>query len=175
MTVASPQTLMRLCGEQQLIVPFSQKQRQSGMTWGMSQAGYDIRIAQDVIIYPVTFRNLVLRELGVKRPSFVLASSIEQFNVPNNMLFQVVDKSSWARRGLAVQNTQGEPGWRGFLTLELSNHSDQVLKIAKGDPIAQIVFHILDIESELPYAGKYQDQPNRPVADIRDFDVAAEG
>src|SRR6478736_2289847 len=118
MTVASPQTLMRLCGEQQLIVPFSQKQRQSGMTWGMSQAGYDIRIAQDVIIYPVTFRNLVLRELGVKRPSFVLASSIEQFNVPNNMLFQVVDKSSWARRGLAVQNTQGEPGWRGFLTLE---------------------------------------------------------
>jgi dCTP deaminase len=170
MTVASPQTILQLCGERQLIMPFSQKRRQSGMTWGLSQAGYDIRIAQNVTLYPITLGNLILKTFRVARPSFILASSVEQFKLPNNMICQVVDKSSWARRGLALQNTQCEPGWRGHITLELSNHGDQVLKIEAGDPIAQIVFHILDQSSDIPYRGKYQDQPNRPVADIRDFD-----
>ena len=31
----------------------------------------------------------------------------------------VHDKSTWARRGLVVQNTVIEPGWHGYLTIEV--------------------------------------------------------
>ena len=36
---------------------------------------------------------------------FILASAIEEFDVPNNLLGIVHDKSSWARKGLSVFNT----------------------------------------------------------------------
>jgi dCTP deaminase len=80
----------------------------------------------------------------------------------------VHDKSSWARRGLAVQNTVIEPGWRGFLTLELTNHGDEVLEIEAGSPIAQILFHWIDHPPENLYSGKYQDQRPGPVPYIHE-------
>ena len=72
------------------------------------------------------------------------------------------DKSSWARRGIAVQNTLFDPGWSGYATLELSNHGQEIVTITAGDPIAQIVFHMLDQATEQPYQGKYQDQEAGP-------------
>jgi hypothetical protein len=74
----------------------------------------------------------------------------------------VRDKSTWARLGLAVQNTHLDPGWPGWLTLELSNHSDVTIEIARGEPIAQIVFEMLDQPTEQPYRGKYYDQARGP-------------
>jgi dCTP deaminase len=56
-------------------------------------------------------------------------------------------------------NTVIEPGWRGFLTLELSNNLNEDLEILTGDPIAQILFELLDRPTDQPYTGKYQDQP----------------
>ncbi len=82
--------------------------------------------------------------------------------MPNSVMGIVHDKSSWARHGVAVQNTVIEPGWRGYLTLELTNHSQQTRTIKPGDPIAQIVFHWLDEPTKQPYEGKYQDQAAGP-------------
>jgi dCTP deaminase len=97
--------------------------------------------------------------------------------MPNDVIAFVNDKSSWARQGLAVQNTVIEPGWRGYLTIELSNHlpcslmpgereqhsyDGNTIHIFRGDPIAQIVFHKLDYPTEKPYEGKYQDQEAGP-------------
>ena len=67
-----------------------------------------------------------------------------------------------ARLGLSVFNTVIEPGWRGYLTLELKNQGDRVLHIDCGDPIAQILFERLDVPTENPYSGKYQDQDAGP-------------
>lgn len=117
------------------------------MSFGLSSCGYDVRVAQDVTIAPGTFE---------------LASTFEEFNMPDQLVGIVHDKSTWARKGLAVQNTVIEPGWRGYLTLELTNHSKETLYISEGDPIAQILFHILDKETEQPYTGKYQDQEKGP-------------
>lgn len=78
--------------------------------------------------------------------------------MPIDLLGRVADKSTLARRGLAVQNTIIEPGWRGYLTLELSNHGRDAIEIVAGMPIAQIIFDVLDEPAERPYAGKYQDQ-----------------
>lgn len=124
------------------------------MTYGLSMCGYDIRIDQDVILWP---------------GRFVLASSLESFNVPPSIVGRVCDKSTWARRGVTVQNTVIEPGWRGWLTLELVNHSWRFIKIRQGDPIAQVLFEWLDEPTVSPYEGKYQDQPARPVAAVMEL------
>jgi dUTPase len=60
-------------------------------------------------------------------------------------------KSTWARRGLVVQNTVIEPGWHGYLTIELTNHGPGALSLQWGMPIAQIVFHRLEAVTEQPY------------------------
>jgi dCTP deaminase len=88
--------------------------------------------------------------------------------MPPDVIGFVHDKSSWARKGLAVQNTVIEPGWRGYLTLELTNHGRDALEITEGDPIAQIVFHYLDALTEQPYVGKYQDQGYGPQRAIEE-------
>lgn len=139
---------VRLYGDK-LIEPFVLDKviARNGMSYGLSSAGYDIRIAEDHSLYGGAFR---------------LGSSMEKFSMPNDLIAIVHDKSSWARRGLCVQNTVIEPGWRGFLTLELSNHGVAPIDIKAGDPIAQIIFHKLDHAVERPYSGKYQDQEAGP-------------
>jgi dCTP deaminase len=134
------------------VEPFVERTRHHGMTFGLSPAGYDIRIAQDV-------------KLSRLR-SFVLASSVERFVMPADLIAQVCDKSSWARRGVAVQNTIIEPGWRGYLTLELTYARWWPIRIKAGSPIAQIIFFRLEAPTEQPYAGKYQDQRAGPVPAI---------
>jgi len=124
------------------------------MTYGVGPAGYDVR---------VEFGKGVFQEAVWLPPGkFLLASTMEKFSLFPGVLGIVHDKSSWARRGLTVQNTVIEPGWRGFLTLELTNHSDKDLCIEHGAPIAQVVFHWLDSPTEKPYNGKYQDQERGP-------------
>lgn len=124
-----------------------------GMSYGLGPAGYDIRCAQDIELRPGDFK---------------LASSIEHFTMPNDLLAQVCDKSSWARNGLFVQNTIIEPGWLGFLTIELTYHGAYPIKVSFGSPIAQIIFHRLSTPTDRPYAGKYQNQPSTPTPAIHE-------
>jgi dCTP deaminase len=123
------------------------KMKKHGVSFGLSEAGYDIRIAQDITLHPF------------KR--FSLASTVEHFAMPDNLIGVVHDKSTWIRQGLMVGNSLIEPGWRGFLTLELVYHGWGVLRIPAGAGIAQVLFH-QTMEKAL-YTGKYQHQPNEPV------------
>lgn len=155
------QTIRKLCTPEQkgkkitkpMVHPFSERTPSGGLTFGLSAAGYDVRIAESVDLYAV--------DGGM---GFQLASTIEQFCMPNDVLAVVHDKSTWARRGLAVQNTVIEPGWSGYLTLELSNHSNRLIQIPKGAPIAQVVFMRLEAPTEQPYEGRYQNQEAGPQA-----------
>jgi dCTP deaminase len=131
-----------------LLAPFAERSvSPGGRSFGLSSASYDVRIDQDV---------------AVPTRGFMLASTIERFAMPGDLAATVRDKSSWARLGLAVQNTHLDPGWRGFLTVELSNHSNVEIAISRGEPIAQIVFELLDRPTELAYSGKYQNQERGP-------------
>lgn len=127
--------------------PFSERTTAGGMTFGLGPAGYDVRVAQS---------------LTIPRHGWTLASTLEKITMPDDLLATVHDKSTWARLGLAVQTTVIEPGWTGYLTLELSNHGAGLLNLEMGQPIAQIIFHQLDRPAEAPYNGKYQDQPDHP-------------
>jgi dCTP deaminase len=126
-----------------IFTPFFERTKAYGMTYGLGPAGYDVRIAETVLIEP---------------HGAVLASTVERFEMPNDLLGRVADKSTWARRFIAVQNTIIEPGWCGYLTLELSNHGSAPVPIFGGSPIAQIILELLDQPTEAPYAGKYQNQ-----------------
>ena len=134
-----------------MLSPFNERTREHGMTHGVGPSGYDIRIAESAVLKP---------------GGFALASAMERFDMPRDLLGIVHDKSTWARMGLALQNTVIEAGWRGFLTLELTNHSQYVIRIKTGTPIAQIIFHVLDAPAETPYEGKYMDQKSGPQAAI---------
>lgn len=129
--------------ERGIFTPFSEKDRFNGMSFGLSYAGYDVRLDQ---------------EITIKAGGFTLASTLEHFTMPDDCVGIVHDKSTLARIGIACQNTVAEPGWRGYLTLEITNHSDQDVTLPKGSPIAQIIFHLLDQPIEQVYEGKYQDQ-----------------
>ena len=125
-----------------------EKMREHGVSYGLTEAGYDIRIKQEVTLTP--------------ERRFQLASTVERFNMPNTLVAVVHDKSTWARRGLSVFNTVIEPGWRGWLTLELVYHGNHELVIPAGAGIAQVLFYKL--AQKASYGdGKYQNQPDRPV------------
>jgi dCTP deaminase len=147
------QTIRRLCVQANLITPFCERTVHNGRSFGLSHAGYDVRIAENVCVTACDGGR-----------AFRLASTIERFQMTDDLIAFVKDKSSWARQGLTVQNTVIEPGWCGYLTLELTNHSSQWINLNSGDPIAQIVFQRLEEPTESPYptTGKYQNQEAGP-------------
>jgi dCTP deaminase len=129
----------------QPVRPFNERalHKASGMTYGLGPAGYDVRIAQTIRLAP---------------GSFALASTIEKFTMRPDVIGFVHDKSTLARKGLTVQNTVIEPGWHGFLTLELTNHGYEPVTLESGTPVAQVIFHLLAEPTDAPYAGRYQNQ-----------------
>ena len=149
------------------ILPY--KEKIHGVSHGLSEAGYDIRIAQSVKFFNEdgVQRVAVMTPGYMEEPSFdegrfCIASAIEEFDMPNNLVGIVHDKSTWARKKLSVFNTVIEPGWRGFLTLELVYHGDDELIIPAGAGIAQVIFH--ETICTANYEGKYQNQEDRPIA-----------
>lgn len=131
------------------IVPWMPlKCKAHGMSYGLSCAGYDIRIAQELTLEPDDFR---------------LASSLEWIKIPTDLEVELKDKSSWARQGLSVFNTVQEPGWCGHLTIELKNGGHNTIHIPQGAPIGQYVFKQMTSHADNPYDGKYNNQPDRPV------------
>lgn len=136
-----------------------------GTSYGLGEAGYDIRIKQDVAFFTKGSLGPQVMVAGVcSGGRFALASAIEEFQMPPNLTGIVHDKSTWARRGLSVFNTVIEPGWEGFLTLELVYHGEEALVIPAGSGIAQVIFH--HTIEEARYTGKYQHQADKPVAAI---------
>lgn len=126
----------------------STKLRMQGYSHGLTECGYDIRIAEEVWLFPGR--------------SFVLSSAKEYFDMPHNLMGRVLNKSSWARQGVdASMTTNIEPGWRGYLTLELRYSGWMPLRIPEGVGIAQVIFEKL--EQSAAYNGPYQCQSAGPV------------
>lgn len=146
----------------------TRKISEHGVSYGLSEAGVDIRIKQEIWFEPD--EHTIVRSDGsiggeeLFTGRFVLASAIEEFQMPGNLVGIVHDKSTWARRGLSVFNTVIESGWNGFLTLELVYHGNESLHIPAGSGIAQVIFHELAVPTW--YSGKYDNQPDRPVEAI---------
>lgn len=83
------------------------------------------------------------RPLSLHPGAFVLGSTIEQFNLPNDIACEFKLKSSIARAGLDhALAGWGDPGWHGsVMTLEFKNNLQyHTLLLQPGMLIGQVVF-----------------------------------
>jgi dCTP deaminase len=166
--VVNGQALLR---NEPIIDMVGSKVRSHGVSHGLGEAGYDIRIKQQIEfsrhqkhvgemrVGTANDNSQPVRLFGSGR--FIIASAMEEFRMPPYLMGIVHDKSTWARQGLSVFNTVIEPGWGGFLTLELVYHGQDRLVIPAGAGIAQVIFHELAVPAA--YDGKYQNQADEPV------------
>ncbi len=145
-----------------ILDPLRRAERFAGTSRGLGPAGYDLSLVLPAWAHGPD-EGQPRQTYTLVPGAFLLAAAEEKFDMPDDLVGIVHDKSTWARRGLSVFNTVVEPGWRGWLTLELVNHGPESLTLEAGQGIAQVVFQMLDMATAAPYDGKYQDQAYGPV------------
>lgn len=96
---------------------------------------------------------------------FVLGSTLERVELATDLVARVEGKSSLGRLGLLVHATAGfvDPGWKGNLTLELSNVSTLPIRLYYRMKIGQLSFQNLTTPADRPYGhpelkSRYQGQ-----------------
>ena len=172
----SDRWIRKTCLEEKMIDPFVDRQDGTGrISFGLSSYGYDIRVADEYMIFTNVYGALVDPkafaansfvdhkgpECIVPPNSFALARSVERFKIPRKVLAICLGKSTYARCGIIVNVTPLEPTWEGFLTIEISNTTPLPAKIYSNEGIAQLLFLESDEVCEVSYSdrpGKYQDQ-----------------
>ena len=168
--------IRKMALEHKMIEPFVESQvRDRVISYGVSSYGYDIRVANEFMIFtnvhsaivdPKNFDPKSMFEFKgdvcvIPPNSFALARTVEYFRIPRSVLTVCLGKSTYARCGLIVNVTPFEPEWRGYVTLEISNTTPLPAKIYANEGIAQVLFFEADEECEVSYAdkkGKYQNQ-----------------
>lgn len=168
-----------------LITPFSESlvRRENDraiVSYGLSSYGYDIRVAREFKIFtninttvidpkafdPNSFVDIETDVCIIPPNSFVLARSVERIIMPRTVLAVCIGKSTYARCGLIVNVTPLEPGWQGYITVEISNTTPLPAKVYANEGIAQLLFFESNEPCMVSYAdrfGKYMDQPAIPV------------
>jgi dCTP deaminase len=84
---------------------------------------------------------------------FVLGTTEERVELPDDIVARIEGKSSLGRLGLIVHATAGfvDPGFKGTLTLEITNLTRVPIVLWPRKPIAQLSFMTLDRPAERPY------------------------
>jgi dCTP deaminase len=128
--------------------------------------------------------NVADEEAFVLHPGeFVLGQTIEWVELPDDLVARLEGKSSLGRLGLLIHSTAGyvDPGWKGKLTLELSNVAKLPIALYFGMKIGQISFFEMSSPVDRPYGSaglgsKYQGQ-SEPTASayFEDFSAGRRG
>ena len=176
MTLMSDKWIMKKVEESEMISPFEKKQVRKGtISYGISSYGYDARVSDEFKIFTnvnntiVDPKNFSLDGFVEKKSdtciippnSFALASTVEYFKIPRDVLVICLGKSTYARCGIIVNVTPLEPGWEGYVTLEFSNTTPLPAKIYANEGVAQFIFLKGNEKPEVTYAdrnGKYMGQ-----------------
>jgi dCTP deaminase len=164
-----------------MIEPFSTRQIRHDaddnklISYGTSSYGYDVRCTNKFKIFtninnsmvdPKAFDpNCFVDYEGdvciIPPNSFALASTVEWFKIPRNVLTICLGKSTYARCGIIVNVTPLEPEWEGHVTLEFSNTTNLPAKIYANEGVAQMLFLESDEDCVTSYkdrGGKYMKQ-----------------
>lgn len=106
---------------------------------------------------------------------FILGTTVEKITIPNHLVGRLEGKSSLGRIGITIHSTAGyiDPGFSGFLTLEISNLANIPIALYSGMKIAQISFIQLTTPAKNPYGGKklkskYQGQKGPTASKLAD-------
>lgn len=85
-------------------------------------------------------------DFSLKPGEFALASTVEYFKLPQDIVGFVQGKSSVGRNGLQIENAGLiDAGFEGTITLELYNMAPWPIKLKAGMPICQM--HFTTVES----------------------------
>ncbi len=89
---------------------------------------------------------------------FVLGMTMETVELPDNIGGRLDGRSSLGRVGIIVHSTAGrvEPGWKGRLTLEISNIGKLPIALIPGMRFCCLMFEQISTPVEKVYKGKYQ-------------------
>lgn len=160
----------RLLAASPIVGMLTGKQKAGGVTYGLAEVGYDVRIKQGLYftrdrygnkITMVTTDGVTQRQIGWA----VLVNVMEEFTMPPDLVGIGHPKSSWNRKHLRLGSPVAEPGWQGFLTISLDLRGEEDLEVEAGSGIMQMIFYRL--ESDAAYAGRYQNQGDQIVGSIR--------
>lgn len=181
MSVLSDTTIRELSLEKGMIHPFvdGQVKERDGKkipSYGLSSYGYDIRLAETFYIFNNVNHTVIdpLEPIGdeaytivegksciLPPNSYLLAHTVESFNIPRDVLSICLGKSTWARSGIAINVTPIEPTFRGQVVIEIANQTTLPVRIHAGVGFCQFIFLTGDKPCEVGYgdrSGKYQDQ-----------------
>ncbi|HJQ58091.1 MAG TPA: dCTP deaminase [Vineibacter sp.] len=176
MAIMSDRWIRKMALEQGMIEPYVDAQKRDGViSYGVSSYGYDARVGgqfkiftnvDSAVVDPKNFtaNSFVDRQTEVciiPPNSFALASTVEYFRIPRDVLVICVGKSTYARCGIIVNVTPLEPEWEGHVTLEFSNTTPLPAKVYANEGACQFLFLRGDEPCEVSYrdkAGKYQGQ-----------------
>jgi len=97
------------------------------------------------------------REAFIIQPGdFVLATTVENIEVPDDLIGRLEGRSSIGRLGVVIHSTAAtiDAGWKGHLTLELANMGKLPVALYPGMRICSITFEQLSSPAEVPYYKK---------------------
>jgi len=172
MSIKSDNWIKRMAIDHRMIEPFVDTQVRSGaISYGVSSYGYDVRVGDEFKVFtnvyntvvdpknfdPKSFVDIKASECVIPPNSFALASTIEYFRIPRDVLTVCLGKSTYARCGIIVNVTPFEPEWEGHVTIEISNTTPLPAKIYANEGIAQVLF----FQSDEPCARSYKDKKGK--------------
>src|SRR5918912_1328889 len=141
-----------------MIAPFEDRQVREGVvSYGVSSYGYDVRVGDEFKVFsnvynaivdpknfdPKSFVDIKADVCIIPPNSFALASTLEYFRIPRDILTVCLGKSTYARCGIIV------------------NATPLPAKIYANEGIAQVLFFQADevcVKSYKDKKGKYQAQ-----------------
>lgn len=125
----------------------------------------------------IDYKTITANSYVLLPGQFVLATTMEYIELPNDLTAFVEGRSSLGRMGLFIQNAGWvDPGFKGEITLELFNANRCAIRLTSGRRLGQLVFAKMDKPALFPYNGKYQGQTgatgSRVYMDTTLYDLA---
>jgi dCTP deaminase len=137
MILSAPEIVRRLdredTSENLVITPYSSECQQP--------ASYDLRSAGDILL---------------PRGACTLVPTLEWVELPRDLAGTLRCRPSFGRRGILLGAGFVDPGFRGQLTLCLTNLGNDDLFVRKNDRPVQMILHEVR-EGHMSYSGRYQD------------------
>lgn len=162
--ILSDQTLKEMIAREELVItPIDEK--------SIQPASIDCRLGNHFLVVEsnqmdiitldaeIKYREISGESITIPPHTFLLATTQEYIEVPDDLTAFVEGRSSIGRIGLFIQNAGWvDPGFKGRITLELYNAGSLPIRLEAGKRICQLVFCKMDQKAKNPYKGKYQGQ-----------------
>ena len=155
MTILSDRTILKRLEENLTINPINKEDIQP--------CSVDLHLGQQLINLNETKYDLKYCDYILQPGEFILGSTLEHIEIPDDLVAQVDGKSSLGRLGITAHVTAGwiDAGFKGNITLEIANLSQKPFQLTYNMPICQIIFMTLTTPVQRVYGdpelgSKYQ-------------------